>query len=342
MDRCSICCAGLEWIGPLTPKLVFAYAYVLFSVWLIKSLTSRSRLTGMSMLMLAALFWNPFPWIEIAVRGHFDIVVALCCLGAIRAWTRDQDFRSATMLALGVLLKYFPLVLLPFLVLDRGRLRARFLFVAVATIALGLGLSLALWGQSTFSPLTFAATRRSNCLSIFCFLRGPYSPLRNIMEFPNIDHWAPVILFVALLRAWSWYRVRYPDIEAAGVVAVTTTALFYHTGFPQYHMVPFVLGAAWAVRCWEDRRGQIARAIAVACYFGWLAVFEFYYLIINDGNFYFKEVVEYIVGLPTFLVGCAFLAGVVWSAMRENEGVVRSWARMRQSSSSDESSWSPC
>jgi hypothetical protein len=313
--------AALTWIVPLAPKLLFAYAYILFSVWQIKSFTTSHRPSGMSMVMLTALFWNPFPWIEIAIRGHFDILVALFCLGAIRAWTRGHDVRAGICLGLGVLLKFFPVVLLPFLALDRGRLRPRFLIVALATIALGLGLSCAFWGSSTLSPLTFAATRRSNCLSIFKFLRGRYSPFR--VYYPNFDHTAPIVLFVALLRAWSWYRVRHPDIEAAGVVAVTTTALFYHTGFPQYHMVPFALGAWWAVRYWDVKRGRPARAFAVACYFGWLAAFEWYYFTIKDGNAFYWRYVEEIVGLPTFVIGCAFLTTVVLSARREGPGVIR-------------------
>jgi hypothetical protein len=312
--------AGLAWIVPLAPKLLFTYVYILFSVWQIKSFTRHRRPSGMSLVMVMALFWNPFPWVEIAIRGHFDILVALFCLGAIRAWTRGHDFRSGTCLALGVLLKFFPVVLLPFLALDRGRLRTRFLIVAVATIALGMGLSFAHWGRTTLAPLSFAATRKSNCLSIFAFIRGRYSPLRLFTEDANIDYLAPVILFVALLRAWSWYRLRHPDIEAAGVVAVTTTALLYQTGFPQYHMVPFALGASWTVRYWAVGRGRIARVIAATCYFGWLAGFDCYYAAVDIDQWDF---VDSLVGLLTFVVGCAFVAAVVWSATTKDQGVIR-------------------
>jgi hypothetical protein len=314
--------AGLELVNTLAPKLLFAYSYILFSVWQIKEFATSHRLTAARMVALTALFWNPFPWVEIAIRGHFDILVALFCLGAIRAWARGHDVSSGTCLALGVLLKYFPVVLLPFLAIDRGRLRWRFLVVAVATIALGMGISYCLWGKSMLAALTFGATRVSNCLSIFRFLRGPYSPVRWFMPYSNLDHLAPIILFVALLRAWSWYRVRHIEIEAACVVGVTTMALFYHTGFPQYQMVPFALGAAWAVQHWEDRRGRIARAVGVACYFGWLAAFDVYYVIAVADMPYHWTFVEGIVGLPSFVAGCTFLTAVVWSAMPGSRGVV--------------------
>jgi hypothetical protein len=214
-------------------------------------------------------------------------------------------------------------VLLPFLALDRGRLRPRMIIVTVVTVTLGLALSFFLWGPSTLSPLTFAATRRSNAMSIFCFLRGRYSPLWLVRANPNIDFLAPIVLFVALMRAWSWYRVRHPDIETAGLVAVTTTVLFYHTGFPQYHMVPFALGAAWVVGRWDVLKSRPARTFAVACYFGWIAAFDCYFLISGDGTLFYWQVLEGMVGLPSFVFGCAFLAAVIRSAATDSQPVVR-------------------
>jgi Glycosyltransferase family 87 len=314
---------GVYWVNSLAPKLLFAYSYILFSIREIKGFTATHRPSATSLAMLTVLFWNPFPWVEIAIRGHFDILVALLCLGAIQAWATGRDFISGTCLALGVLLKFLPVVLLPFLALDRGRIRPRFLFASIAVIALGLGLGYLVWGPTMFSPLTFVATRRSNFLSIFYFLRSRYSPIAHFMNYNNVDRLAPVILFVALLRAWSWYRIRHPDIEAACVIAAVVTAIFYHPGFPQYHMVPFVLGASWTVRHWGVLRDRPARIVAVAGYLGWLAVVDSYYAFIDDncvGGFW--DFVQAFAGLPTFLFGCAFLAAVVLSAAPASPGVV--------------------
>jgi Glycosyltransferase family 87 len=316
--------AVLDWLNPLAPKLFFAYAYIVFVLLAIKGFTASHGASLLSLVGLTALFWNPFPWVEIAIRGHFDILVALLCIGAIRAWIGSRDLLSGTSLALGVLLKYFPITLLPFLALDRGRIRWKFVVVAVTLIALGLGSSYLNWGPSLFRPLTFGATRSSNFMSIFYFLRGQYSPLRGMMVMPNFDPLAPVVLFVALLRAWSWYRTRHADIEAACVVAVTTTALFYHTGFPQYHMVPFVLGADWVARHWGILRDRPGRVIAIASYPAWLAVLDCYYLFVDGGNAgpRYWNVLREVAGLVTFLFGCACLAGVVLSAGRSGDGAV--------------------
>jgi hypothetical protein len=341
--------AGPAWLNSFAPKLLFAYAYILFAIsqfkgWMASHRSSRAALIG-----LTALFWNPFPWVEIAIRGHFDILIGLLCLAAIRAVTRDREVIAGGYLALGVLLKYFPLTLLPFLALDRGRLRPRVVMAAVAAIVFGLGLSFQVWGLTTFSPLRFAATRSSSTLSIFRFIRGHYSPLRRLPISPNQDYLAPYILFLALLRLWSWCRARRPNLEVAAVAAAATTVLLYQTGFPQYQMVPFVLASSWAVRHWETLIRRTAQVVAIACYFGWLAAFDLYYaFVIEEQGDYFWHFGREVVGLPSFVFGCVFVAAVIWSAKPVGrEGMPAPTGQddrgpNQSSSSSDVSSRSSC
>ncbi len=189
--------AWLAWVNPLAPKLLFVGSYLLFAISQVRSFMAGRPNSGLAVVGLAALFWNPFPWVEIAIRGHFDILVGLACLGAVHAWVRGRDTLAGVSLATGVLLKYIPIVLVPFLALDRGRIRYRFLLAVVAAIALGLGLSIAWWGHSTLHPLTFAATRKSTTLSIFRYIRGPYSPLVWLGGASNYDYLAPPLMFLA-------------------------------------------------------------------------------------------------------------------------------------------------
>ncbi len=207
--------AGLSWLNPLAPKLLFASAYVVFAIVQIKGAMAGRQSSGLRALGLFALFWNPYPWVEIAIRGHFDILVGLLCLAAIHERLREREILSGVCLALGVLLKYLPIVLLPFLALDRGRFRLRLLIAALASIGFGLILSCWLWGPSTLRPLEFAANRPSTTLSIFRFIRGPYSPLLRLGAPINYDALSPVILFLALMLAWSW-SLR-PATESRGV-----------------------------------------------------------------------------------------------------------------------------
>ena len=115
--------------------------------------------------------------------------------------------------------------------------------VALAMIVMGMGLSVSLWGKSTLAPLTFASTRQIQ-LSVDLLLptKSTLAPLW-FTPHPNMDHLV-ADHFVRRLAACLVVvpRAIFLQIEAACVIAVTTTALLYQTGFPQYHMVPFAVG----------------------------------------------------------------------------------------------------
>jgi hypothetical protein len=303
-------------INPLAPKLLFAFTYILFATSAIKGFLAAHPPSGLRALGLILLFWNPLPWVEIAYYGHFDVLVGLACLGAARARGAGRDIRSGACLAAGVLLKYLPIALLPFLAIDRGRrLRYRLLVAALVPIAAGLGLSTLIWGPSTFLPLKLAATRSSTMMSIFHFLRGRYSPLPRFGILPNLEDLAPCAQLLALGCAWMWARIREPDVEASAAVAAAITVLLYRVGYPQYQTVPFVLGSAWAVHRWDRLRGRILLALAMAGDFGWLAAFDVYYMLVDQWhlNSAWAQVQD-LSGLPTFLLGCAFVAAVVRAA----------------------------
>jgi hypothetical protein len=297
-------------VNPLLPKVLFAGAYLVFAVWLIKNRGADPGRAGLAWPVLVAWFWMPFCWVEIGNYGHFDVLVGLLCAASVEARVRRRDVISGVCLGLGVLLKYMPIVLLPFLILDRGRIRHRLLIAAAVTIALGLGASVLLWGPSTFRPMIFAAERSSHHLSIYRFLKGVYSPLRWIDFNEDIDQAAPAFLLIALLCAWRWARKRVIDPVPSAVLAMLVTLMSYQVGFPQYQMVLFVLASYWILSAREAIRGATPLRIALGCYFGWLSVFDVIESTINIDS---REMQEWI-GLPTFLLGCFLLVSIVRSS----------------------------
>ena len=257
-------------VNPLLPKLLFAGAYLAFAIWLIKDRGKECLRAGLSWPLLVVWCWMPYCWVEIANFGHFDVLVGLLCAAAVAARVRQRDAISGVCLGLGVLLKFMPIVLLPFLTLDRGRPRYRLLSAAVVTIALGLGASVLLWGPSTFRPLIFAAERSSHHLSIYRFLKGRYSPLSWLVFNEDPDQAAPAFMLIALLWAWLLVRKRMIEPAPAAVLAVLVTLMFYQVGFAQYHMVLFVLASYWMMSARGAIREAIPLWIALGCYFGWL------------------------------------------------------------------------
>jgi hypothetical protein len=314
----------------LAPKLLFAYAYVLFAAAAVKGLVERRRPGAVATLGLVAWFANPYPWVEVAIRGHFDILVALTCVAAVDARSRGRDVASGVWLAVGVLIKYIPAVLLPFLALnpERGtgrlgtrlRLRPRVIVATATVLAAGFALACAVWGPSVFRPLTFASQRGPTVLSIFRFLRGEFSPIAPIWRDLGLDVLITPIQLLALLRVWMWCRERRPAPAPAAVLAALTTLLVYQVGFPQYQMVLFALVTYWVIRPeGSPLAGDPWLTAALAGYFGWLAAFDAYYCayglsVYLPGRGY--RDVEDLVGLPTFILGSLLLYRVVRAAGR--------------------------
>jgi hypothetical protein len=298
------------WINPLLPKILFAHAYLALAVWLINDGSEVRHHSVRARLLFLIWFFCPYVWVEIPIYGHFDVLVGLLCIAAVEARVRGNDIVSGLCLALGVLLKYLPIVLLPFLILDRGRIRFRLLIAAVGGIVLGLGTSMLLWGPSTFRPLLFAAERTSHHLSIYRFLKGSHSPLVHIRIQENTDQFALPILFIALLLSWSWSRRKEIDPVASSVLAILVTLMFYQVGFAQYQMVLFVLASYWVLRNVEGIANRPFLVIAMALYFGWLSVFDVIDSWISIDSLSMQEWI----GLPTFLLGCLLGACILSSS----------------------------
>jgi hypothetical protein len=117
--------------------------------------------------------------------------------------------------------------------------------------------------------------------------------------------------------------VRKPDVGASALVAVLVLLLFYRVGFPQYQMVPFVLGSAWLLRHWDRLRNRAALIAAMALYFGCFTVLDVVYMLSDAWNVVVDwESLQDTGGLLTFLLGLAFLGSVVAALPPEDPDVV--------------------
>jgi len=297
--------APLTLVGPLTPKLLFALAFWLYAAWMIKDVAPSRRFPAWGGLALLLWLANPFAWIEIALYGHYDVLVGLLCIAAVECRLRGRDFASAFWISAGTLLKYFPGVLVPFLMLDGRRIRVRFLVTTLILGALGMGTACLAWGPSALRPLTFAASREPADLSIFRFLVGLRSPLPNDLVFFTIDQIATPILLATLAWLWTWTRRTGLEMFASCVLAVTTTLVLYKVGFPQYSMVLFVLGPYWLVRDHAALRRLPALIAAFCAYFAWVGWFDV--LIVRERTF---AVAEW-AGLVTLVLGGLLAASIV-------------------------------
>ena len=298
--------APLYWITPLAPKLLFAFAYLVFVIWLIKDFGARRGLVALSWPVVVFWLMNPFPWVEIAYYGHNDVLVALACVAAVHSREQNKDVASGTFLAIGVLLKYLPIVILPFLVFNERPFRFRLFICCAVLIITALLVSVLVWGESTFSPLIFATTREFGG-SIYELLSSVYSPLRLFGDAPNVDWLEKPLGLTAGLGVFTWCRVRQIRPALSAVLAVLVTLLFYRVGPLNYQMVLFFLISYWAVSEWEQLKKHSVLPTLLIGYFGLLAIIDISIL------FGFESYSDYSVAvvLFKFLTGCALVAGLI-------------------------------
>jgi hypothetical protein len=300
-------------INPLGPKLLYAAAYVGFVGWLAHVSTRPRAALGLPAVVLFGAMLNPLAWVEIAYFGHFDILAGVAGVAALHLQLRQRDIAAATWLGLGVLLKYMPILLLPFLAIRGRSLHVRVRLIVACTIAVGVGLTLStlIWGPGTFRPLSSAVGRRAELLSIFAFLEGKWSPVASVLSPSTIDRLTTPTLIVAGLAVFTWCWRQAIEPRAAAVAAMLVTLLFYKVGFVQYQLMlgPLVL-------YWLGTTEQNTRVIAAfAVYFGWLALFDLFYAAIGgyltpDSRWLW---IGPVVGLPTFLLGAWALIALLRS-----------------------------
>jgi Glycosyltransferase family 87 len=300
--------APLVWVNPLANKLLFAASYLVYVVWLIKDFAPRRALVALPWPWLVFWLLNPFPWVQIAYFGYFDVLVAVACVAAIHSLVGGKDGVSGNYLAFGILLKYMPIVILPFLVFSERRFRFRVLSFCVGVVIVGLSVSVLIWGRSTFWPLLFAATRPSH-YSIYDVLASTHSPLRMFWDSPkSLDWLEKPFLITAGLGVFWWCMLRRTGPALSAALAVLVTLLFYRVGFIQYQMVLLFLISYWVVSKWPQLEEHPVRLALLACYFALLAVLDLIHWSEFTPSYQTGDITYINLVVVRFLLGCTLLA----------------------------------
>jgi hypothetical protein len=205
----------------------------------------------------------------------------------------------------GVLFKYIPLIILPFLALEKKKIQWRVVAAFTAVVTLGMGLGYLKWGSAELYPLIFTRDRPSNFISIFRFLRGPYSP---IPSQDGLSSWLMVGSWGLLVLAHWIYDL---EIFFISIVAFTTVLLFSKIGHPQYYTPLFFLVPYWWLR--EKEGGRNPRVLVLQCFVTQLLFLAFVKVIyaMTQGFKNGWEWLDDLVGLPAFIIGIGCLIPVL-------------------------------
>jgi hypothetical protein len=295
--------------------MLFCIGWVVATLCVVRfSLCKQPALKWLPFALAAYFLLNPYFWIEIPWFGHFDIFVALACLGALHYRMQDRDRISGTLLAIGTLLKIFPVVMLPFLLIDGRRLRIRLGAWYLLFTGVGLLVAWLMWGTWAFYPYRCGTSREPSFLSIFAFLAGPYSILHVFHIADNANSLAMPLLAIAGLTVFTACYHCKIDYITGSILALLTTLTFYKLGHPQFQMVLFVLIPYWYVKNWQQLSSRISLHLICGCYLGWISEVVVLY-ISSELQTDVGRVLLHAGGVPTFVLALATIVVVLMAGL---------------------------
>jgi hypothetical protein len=219
---------------PLLPKVIMVLCYLIVHSIIIGKILGRNDFTA-SLLALSIFPFN-FTFISIgASLGNNDALVASFVGMAILLLGFNKPYLSGVLLGLGVLLKFYPILLAPYFVLKFGRNAKRFILCLVATILLGMFVSFILWGSSIFKPFVFGSARGARMFSFLGFL-DRYSSLHENLVLRFLIDWNSFLVIFAAVICFVASRIFNWDPLYAAALGLFICLAVYKVGNSQFYL----------------------------------------------------------------------------------------------------------
>lgn len=303
--------AHVAQINPAGPKLIFTLCWLASTGWLLwESYRAGVKERWLRWALWGIFCFNPFLWIDIALYGHFDICVALLCGLAVSATVKGRYPLAGVLLGLSSLLKFFPGVVLPFLVFPRPWAKKWMVLSFFFTMLVGMGAAWHVYGDAVFTPFMSGAARPSKLLSIFRFLRGAFSPLQSLAPGGNVDFLSMWAIALGLAGLGGLHLWRALETRAAALMCILLTLTLYKVGHPQLQTVTLVLTGQWLLA----QQGRPLDRPTLRAMWGFVGFLAFYSVFYQSAGMLRRRpwiLAREVLGLPSFLVNIAFLLSLL-------------------------------
>lgn len=247
-------------IFPTLPRVI-GCALFLYIAWIVANAIRerKDRPPATRFWLYVGLLANIFTFALVAVVGGNDVYIAFFVCLALIALRKDHKGIAGAALGLGALVKFYPLYLVPFLALDRRRLRVRLVAVAAAVFCAGMLLAYSKWGALIFKPL-FLNLEREATRSSPIFIIGGLSQSFLHLSIPA----SRIVLFflipaagVALIAQYLLRLTSFTGFMIGYIIILTLNQI----GYPEYYF-PLMLATLLYI-LYENPPADLTRALAV-------------------------------------------------------------------------------
>ena len=304
-------------LHPIFPKLLLTAASFLIGFLLIDE-AARHRDASLTARQMPSLVFALCPLVIIYVYGFGsnDILPALAVILAFRFRAQRQFGLLGLVLGFGALIKFFPLLFVPFFAQEAGRFRLRSFITASLAFLVGMGAAYFAWGEAVFAPFAYAANRGPKMLSILRFLDPASDRLGGeALVDMAIAYNMIIVTLVASLVALYIVMARL-DWRVGAMFGILITLAVYKVGHAHFYLV-WMAAYAWLGTQPEPHiRALYTRAFAPVAIF--LSVFSVILLssgVISGG--WYLQGPWYVVRQYVSLTFAVVLAWSFWSARAE-------------------------
>jgi len=260
--------------GQMLPKYLFSFLLVatgIISAFIPLGIKDKTTLSQRCCLF-TLLVLSPFSLITVGLHGNNDVIPAaamvLSLIGIVTLRSTRSRFLSGGILAIGCMCKYYPLIILPSLLVRHRRIDWSFASGFFGTLSLITALTYKLWGESFITPLLFAGSRGSKQLSVFSFS----SEVIGI----NLDKLSIPLMLIVFVAISYFLFTRNAGPILGSIITFASVLSFYKVGHPQFFLF-FFLVTPFAIRYFFSCSNPPSQKL-MATFFVWIGFLNFYQL----------------------------------------------------------------
>lgn len=294
-------------LGPLAPKVLIVGLLLISNYFLVKELLKTRGLHSIQLVYLLCIPTNVL-FIGIGViYGLNDGLVAALMVFAVLSKRKGFTFFTGLLIALASLLKFYPILMLPFFALNNRRFDKKLFISSSLTFITGFLAAILMWGTGPLTPILFNASRDPTLLSILLALKTTFGDHGLITFLINTNSFF-VLVGVLITFIYTW-KNKYSWLEGV-VIAYLVMLTIYKVGNQQYY-IPFV----FLVACLPlldtrsaDRMAKVLMAVVI-----FLSIYHYGYQFGSDHyRMEFGWVRNY-GGFASFVINLAALVAVIGS-----------------------------
>jgi hypothetical protein len=297
-------------LGQLAPKILIVAALIAANALLVRELVRTDATASDSIVYFFSVPANVLIISMAFAYGLNDALVAAFVVCAIIARCRGHLAVAGCILGFAILLKYYPIFLVPLFALDNGRFRFRLILGAVTVTSVGLAATIFVWGDAFLAAPFMGVERGPKILSVLSALQGhPYligGP--DVLAFLIRTNAVFVAAVGALVVLVAW-KLRLHWLEAS-VLGLLLVLLTYKVGHQQFYIPWLFLVAALPLAPTSS-----ARRLAWLClpFVVFLSVFQWGYAYGSDGYNEILGAVRRNIGFFALPFGIATVAAYFWT-----------------------------